>query len=246
VKILLNGAKYYARTDDNGVYTLVVNANVVGVNNVTLGYDGTSGYNPAQNIFTTFNVSKQDCIVTFSDIGQGICNENINITGTFKDKNGLILTNSKIKIILNNNVFYTKTDANGNYIFTTKLTTAGINNLTVGYGGNAKYNAYYANTSFNVVKQDVIVTYNPIENTKLNKNFTITGTFKDANGKKLSNSKVKITINSKVNYVTTDANGNYVFTAKATKLGVNNVTVGYAGSDKYNEYSAQTTFLVEN
>jgi hypothetical protein len=46
--------------------------------------------------------------------------------------------------------------------------------------------------------------------------------------------------------VTTDANGNYVFTAKATKLGVNNVTVGYAGSDKYNEYSAQTTFLVEN
>ncbi|WP_461436509.1 hypothetical protein, partial [Methanosphaera sp.] len=117
-------------------------------------------------------------------------------------------------------------------------------NLSVGYGGNAKYNAYEVNSTFNVGKQNVIVTYNKISDVKKGKNVTITGKFTDNLGKAISNSNVKVVINGVKNLVRTDSKGIYMFTQQMNTIGNYNVIVGYGGNTKYNPYETNTTFKV--
>ncbi|MEE3324451.1 MAG: Ig-like domain repeat protein, partial [Methanosphaera sp.] len=57
VKILINGKKYYAKTDNTGKYTLSTQANTLGTNNVTIGYSGNDKYE-AYETNTTFTVLK--------------------------------------------------------------------------------------------------------------------------------------------------------------------------------------------
>ncbi|MEE3418838.1 MAG: Ig-like domain repeat protein, partial [Methanosphaera sp.] len=89
-----------------------------------------------------------------------------------------------------------------------------------------------------------VVTYEPISDVTLGENVTITGTFTDANGKAVTNSNVKITINGKKYYAKTDSTGKYTLSVATTKEGVNNVTIGYSGSAKYNAFETSTTFTV--
>ena len=243
VKITINDKKYYAKTDKTGAYTLSAKVTSVGENNVTVGYSGNTNYN-AYETTATFNVEKQDVIVTVDPIADAKLGENITITGTFTDANGKAIANSNVKITINGKKYYAKTDSTGTYTLTTTVTSAGINNITVGYSGNDKYNAYEETVTVNVGAQDVIVTYEPIDDVTIGENVTIKGTFTDANGKAIKNSNVKITIDGKKYYAKTDSTGDYTFTAEMTKAGEKTVTIGYSGSDKYNEYVTETSFVV--
>ena len=124
------------------------------------------------------------------------------------------------------------------------VTKVGVNNLSVGYSGNAKYNSYEVNSTFTVGKQNVIVTYNKITDVKKGNNVTITGKFTDNLGKAIANSNVKIIINGVKYYAKTDSTGKYTFTQQFNKTGTYNVTLGYSGNTKYNPYETNTTFKV--
>ena len=80
-----------------------------------------------------------------------------------------------------------KTDKTGAFTFTVAASTVGLNNVTLSYGGNTNYNSYTTSTTFNVEKQDIIITYNPITDTKYKDDVTITGKVTDVNGKALYN-----------------------------------------------------------
>ncbi len=243
VRLFVNGVKYFARTDKTGAYNLSVLVTKVGVNNLTYGYAGSAKYNE-YNKNTTFNVGKQDVIVTVDEISKVNAGNNVTIKGTFTDNLGKALSNSNVRLYVNGVKYYAKTDKTGTYTLSVLVTNVGVNNLTVGYGGNTKYNEYNVNTTFDVGKQDVIVTYNKISDVKVGKNVTITGKFTNNLGKAISNSNVKVVING-VKYVArTDSTGTYTLTYTTTKVGVNNVTVGYSGSAKYNAYETSTTFKV--
>ena len=244
VRVFVNGKKFLAKTDKTGTYTLSVKVNAVGENNVTVAYAGNDNYNSYEDT-TTFNADKQDVIVTVNAIEDTKVGENVTITGTFTDKNGKAIINSNVKITINGKKYYARTDSTGSYTFTTTVTSAGINNVTVGYSGNDKYNSYEDVTTFNVGAQDVLVTVNPIEDTVVGENVTITGTFTDKYGKAIINSNVKITVNGKKYYARTDSTGLYTFTTTVTTEGNNNITAGYAGSAKYNAYETSTTFIAK-
>ena len=68
--------------------------------------------------------------------------------------------------------YLAKTDKNGKYNLSVLVTKVGVNNLSVGYSGNTKYNAYEVNSTFTVGKQNVIVTYNKISDVKKGNNVT--------------------------------------------------------------------------
>ena len=244
VRVFVNGKKFLAKTDKTGTYTLSVKVNALGENNVTVGYAGNDNYNSYEDT-TTFNADKQDVIVTVNAIEDTKVGENVTITGTFTDKNGKAIINSNVKITINGKKYYARTDSTGTYTFTTTVTSAGINNVTVGYSGNDKYNSYEDVTTFNVGAQDVLVTVNPIEDTVVGENVTISGTFTDKYGKAIVNSNVKILFNGKKYYAKTDSIGTYTFTTTVTTEGINNITVGYAGSTKYNAYETSTTFIAK-
>ena len=241
VRIFINGVKYFARTDKTGAYTLSTKVTSAGVNNVSIGYAGNNNYNTFE-ANTTFNVVKQDVVVTHNTIADVKVGENITITGKFTDANGKAISNSNVRIFLNGKKFFARTDSTGSYSLTTLVTAVGVNNVSVGYAGGDKYNAYEVNTTFNVDKQDVIVTFEAIPDNVFRDNVTITGKFTDANGKAISNSNVRIFLNGKKFFARTDSTGSYSLTTLVTAVGVNNVSVGYAGGDKYNAYEVNTTF----
>ena len=169
---------------------------------------------------------------------------NVTITGKFTDNMGKAIVNSNVKIFVNGIKYYAKTDSTGKYSLSVLVTKVGTNNLSVGYSGNTNYNAYETTATFNVKAADAVVTYEPISDVTLGENVTITGTFTDANGKAVTNSNVKITINGKKYYAKTDSTGKYTLSVATTKEGVNNVTIGYSGSAKYNAFETSTTFTV--
>ena len=244
VRVFVNGKKFLAKTDNTGTYTLSVKVNAVGENNVTVAYAGNDNYNSYEDT-TTFKADKQDVVVTGTVINIPKVGENVTITGTFTDKNGKAIINSNVKITINGKKYYARTDSTGTYTFTTTVTSAGMNNVTVGYSGNDKYNSYEDVTTFYVGAQDVIVTVNHIEEVAVGDNVTITGTFTDKYGKAIINSNVKILFNGKKYYARTDSTGTYTFTTTVTTEGINNITVGYAGSAKYNAYETSTTFIAK-
>lgn len=77
-------------------------------------------------------------------------------------------------------------------------------------------------------------------------NVTITGKFTDANNVARTNSNVKIYINGVYGSAKTNSNGVFTYSAKVTKVGVNNVTLNHNGGTNYNPTSTNTTFAVVN
>ena len=239
VTLNFNGNNTTLTTDDNGIWSLKTKARTLGTNNVTASYTG-SNYNPSTSN-TTFNVQQTQAIVTIDKIVTTQFRDNVTITGTFKNSNGKAIANSKVKVTVNGYSTYVTTDHDGGWTLTLRTNKTGVNNVTASFSGNANYAKYTANTTFNVTKQDLIIT----TEVKFSKgNFTITGTFVDKNGNKLANSKVRVNINSKAVYVKTDSNGTYTYseliTAKTVKY-----NVYYGGSGNYNSYtSSKTTITV--
>ena len=160
-----------------------------------------------------------------------------------------------VSVKLNNQLLK---DSNGNVIYGVvnngKLTfkfvapsqLEGSQNLTFIFDGNSKFSA--ANKTFpnslNIGKINVTITVNEIGTVNLNDNITVTGKFTETTGKAIANSNVKIIINGVKNYAKTDKNGTYVFVTTASTSGVNNLSVGYSGNNKYRAYEYNTTFTV--
>ncbi|MEE3324460.1 MAG: right-handed parallel beta-helix repeat-containing protein [Methanosphaera sp.] len=243
VRLFVNGVKYYAKTNSSGKYALSVLVTKVGINNLTVGYSGNAKYN-SYEANTIFNVGKQDVIVSYDTVEVVPAGTNVTITGKFTDNLGKAIANSNVKLFVNGVKYYAKTDKNGFYTASILVTKVGVNNLSVGYSGNAKYNSYEVNSTFTVGKQNVIVTYNKITDVKKGNNVTITGKFTDNLGKAITNSNVKLTINGVKYYAKTDSTGKYTFTQQLNKTGTYNVTIGYSGNTKYNPYETNTTFKV--
>ena len=235
VTITINDKIHYAKTDDNGVYTLTTKANTVGQNNITAGYRGNKKYNAYTTDTITFNVEKADCIITVDTIPDATYKDTITITGTFKTATGTALKNSQVNIYINGAKYTAKTDDNGVYTYTTKATAIGENTVTVSYNGNGKYNAYTTEaTTFNVAKKDTTITMDTV--TVDNGKISITGTFKDNDGTALKNSNVVVYINNAHYTVKTDDTGAYTFTGKAN--GTATVNVAYMGNARYNAYTS--------
>ena len=75
---------------------------------------------------------------------------NVTITGKFTTSTGKAITNANVKIMINGVKYYAKTDRTGSYILSVKTSKVGVNTVTLGYSGNAKYEAYETSTTFNV------------------------------------------------------------------------------------------------
>jgi uncharacterized protein YfaP (DUF2135 family) len=243
--IEINGKSFKAKTDKSGAFTLSKMSNIFGINNVTVSYAGNSKYE-GNSIKTTFNVVKQDIVITIDPIQDAKYKDNVIITGKITDVIGNGLSNINAIIVIKGKSFKAKTDKTGAFsISITNITyPVGINNVTVSYAGNSKYEGNSTETTFNVVKQDINITINKIPETSYNDNVTISGKIIDVNGNSLSNVNALIKINGILFKAKTDKTGAYVFTTPATKLGTNKVKVGYAGNKNYNSFESVTTFVV--
>ena len=231
-------------TTKGGVFEYTTTFKELGEKTVTASYAGNDKYQ-ASDATTTFNVEKQDIIITYDTIQDIQYKDNVTITGKVTDVNGKALYNINAIITINGKVYKAKTDKTGAFTFTLAASTVGLNNVTLSYGGNANYNGYETSTTFNVGKQDIVISYDAIADTQYKDNVIITGKVTDVNGKALYNINALITINGKLYKAKTDSTGAFTLTVAATNIGTNNVTIGYGGNANYNSYETSTTFNVD-
>ena len=210
-----------------------------GEQTVTANYAGTANYD-ASNATITFNVEKADCVVTIDEITPVKFGENVTIIGTFMNVNGKAIANSNVKVQINGQVYYAKTNSKGIWTLSAKVTKAGENTVTAAYGGSANYNSYSTDTTFTADKQDLDITVDDVSFTE--NNFTLSGVFKDKTGKVVKNTKVRVYVNGKNEYVMSDDSGKFTYSTAVTK---NTVTyyVAYGGSASYNAFTGTKTTI---
>ena len=140
VVVKINGVETPVKTGNDGSYTFTTTINKMSVGDIKVAYEGSDKYNPSE-ASTPLTVEKADCTISIDQVTDKKYNDELIVTGTFTDSNGLALKNSAVTITINDKIHYAKTDDNGVYTLTTKANTVGQNNITAGYRGNKKYNA---------------------------------------------------------------------------------------------------------
>ena len=239
----INGKTVTVKTDKNGIFSYKYQTNKVGTNNITLTYTGNGNYQ-GTSLRKTFTVSKLDLKITINKITTVAYGEKIIIKGTFKDKNGKILGNSKLKLNINGKTATIKTDKNG--IFTYKHTTrkVGTNNITISHAGTKNYNKITKKATFKVTKQNLKITLNRTNKVGYGSKVYVKGQLTDKHGKTIKNTVITININGKIIRAKTNSKGIYNHSLTTTKLGTNNITVTYPGNKNYNKITKKATFKV--
>ena len=241
--ITVNNVTSRAKTDANGIFNYTCKARIVGTNNVTVSYGGSTNYE-GTSAKTTFQVIKMSTKITVNTISNVQYGDAVTITGKFTNKNNVALKNSKITLTVNGVSYYNKTDDNGQYTLNYKTSKVGTNSVVVSYAGNTNYAATNTTKTFKVTSKPTKVTINNINTTQYSDNVVISGKLTDINNAVLKNLTATITVNGVKYNAKTDSTGVYKLNYKASKVGTNSVVVSFAGNANYGASNATKTFTV--
>ena len=239
--VKVNSKSAGVKTAKDGSFKYTTTATSMGTNNVTVTYAGNTKYNKVTQK-ATFKVVKQDLVLTVDRVAASVkFKDDLAISGKLVDGNGKAVMNTQVTIKINDKTYRAKTDKNGLYVLKTRATIMGANKVVASYAGNAKYNKASAKTSFNVAKQDLLITFDEVK--YANGKVTVKGTFIDRNKRPLMNSLTRVTLNGKQGTAKTNNKGTFTYTTKANK-GAYKLTLAYPGNARYNAYSKTSTISV--
>ena len=242
ITIAINQETVQANTDYYGRWTYTFTADTVGINNITVTYNGNTNYNP-NTTSINFIVNKQESIIILEPIKTVTFNSTVEICGRLTDLlNNPI--NERITLNIDGLTIITVSSTDGYFGYNITADTIGTNNVTVLFNGNTAYTNSTSKTSFEVNKIKTTITINTPREEKYDNNITITGTLKTQNNNTLPNTPITITINNETHQTTTDNNGNYHYTTTANTTGTNNITVTYNGNTNYNPNTTSINFIV--
>lgn len=242
IKLLFNNGRATVKTDDAGNFEYTYAFAKIGINNVTATFNGDKQYDITSK---TLNIETipQDTrfstgVKTLVKVG-----ETISINVTLTDIYGNKLKNSTIKLFINNGRKTLKTDQNGTVLFNYTITKIGTYNITVSYLGSNKYNPTELNTTVVAEKLDTKILFDSFNSIKKGDSLTIKGKLVDNYGESVVGT-VKLLINNGRATVKTNENGEFEYTYKFNKVGVNNISATYLESNRYTQSVADTTVVV--
>lgn len=152
LEIYINNTKLQTETIKTGTNTYKINMKTPGTHTLKLVYDGQI----IKTDYTTITIDKYSTTLQLkaTNITE---NQETKISGTLRDENQNIIKNAEIKITINNKVYYTKTDNNGNFELKYKAQTHGTYKVTATYTGSNNHKSSTTTTTFNVKKENIIV-----------------------------------------------------------------------------------------
>ncbi|WP_323736131.1 Ig-like domain repeat protein [Methanosphaera sp. ISO3-F5] len=242
VIIYVDGEKVAnATTDKDGIYNYNYSTGIVGTHNVTVTYAGNNKYN-SSNATTNFQTIKIKADIDLTLPEDATVKSLVNITGKVTDTDGNVLSNLPVNVTVNNKTVPTTTDSRGNYIVTGVNVVLGENNVTV-TAGNSTVEAQPVNGTFTARKVKTTITINPLQDTIIGDNVTITGKLVDEDNQPINNATIIIKVdNVNVANVTTGNDGVYNLNYSTRILGTHNVTSTYNGNNTYNGSNTSTSF----
>jgi len=228
-------------TTENGLFEYTLVAKQIGLNTVTITYEGTENHNEAE-AEATFTVDKKESEITINDIATVTCNDDVKISGLIASIDGIALRHVNVFVYLNGEEQHVTTDTNGVFRATFTTSTVGEQEVSVVYKGNANYLASNATTTFTTSSVKLVMfTVKPVT---YRDNYTIQGKLVDAEGNVISDAEVQLTINGETVVLTTDKNGRYTYKAQALELGNFTVTASYTDEETGVELTVTKTLEV--
>lgn len=170
--------------------------------------------------------------------------DNVEVAGYLSTGGYNYLSGKTININVNGKQVTVHTDSSGDYKYTCKANTLGVNNVTVSYPGSTEYYKASESATFIVTKKSTKITLDTIDTVAYTDNVTITGKYADSKGISLKNMPLTVTINDDTYNTVTDNFGLFTFSCKTNQTKTNTVTVTSKGNDKYQEATATRTFWV--
>jgi len=247
--ININGAKYYARTNDNGYFTYSYKATKAGTNTVTVSYSGNTRFKSA-SVTKTFNVKStgpQDTYILLNNINDVNNGQYVTISGYYYYGDSKPLRQTAMTININGAKYYARTNDNGYFTYSYKTTKDGSNSVTVSYPGNNNFKATNSTKTFNVKSIGPKTTYiklNNIYDFSYDDYTYITGYYYYGNDIPLIYTPMTININDKKYTTKTDSDGFFSLYYSPEKVGKNTVNVSYPGNNNFKGASATKTFNV--
>ena len=241
VTVVFDGSRRLVKTNSRGYYEASFETTDVGNKVVKVEYAGNDIYDSA-NEDTKVNVVPNNGSISLKLPSDATVDKTTSINGTITDQDGKAVANTPVNVTVNGKLYQTVTDANGEFSILVDNLVSGTNNVTV-TAGNELIKVKPVNTKLNALKQDCILTVDPIKESKIGDNVSITGKLTNDEGDPMKSAVVSIDINGNKYQAITDNQGNYQLTVSSTKVGSNNVTVSYS-NDKYNPINTTTSFEV--
>ena len=251
MSILLNGVKYYAKTNDNGYFTYNIKTTKTGTNTLTVTYPGNTRFKEAITT-TTFNVNNkgpQSTYITLNSIKEVNIGEITQINGYYYYDQGKPLRLTTMTLNINGAKYYAKTDNNGYFTYNYKTIKAGTNTITVSYPGNTNFKAANTTKTFNVETtgpQPTYITLNNIVEVNQGNTVNISGYYYYDQAKPLRLTTMTLNINGAKYYAKTDNNGYFTYNYKTIKAGTNTITVSYPGNTNFKAANTTKTFNVKS
>ncbi|WP_292474989.1 Ig-like domain-containing protein, partial [Methanosphaera sp.] len=124
------------------------------------------------------------------------------------------------------------TDKDGKFTVPFDNVVPSQNNITVS-DGNDTVDVDTVEDKFFVPVLDTNITIDPIDDTLVGDDVTVSGSLCDENGKAVSGADVTVSVDGVKQTVQTDKNGKYTATFPTDSVGTKDVKVEYAGNEKY-------------
>ncbi|MBE6493341.1 MAG: hypothetical protein E7Z84_01850, partial [Methanosphaera stadtmanae] len=174
INISINGVNVTVPVNEEGFFTYTSTANITGLNNVSIIYEGNDTYadSNASFNFTVVPIYTQISANATSPI---IITNNTTISIILKDEKGNSISGALVEIWINGKLNQTVTMNDVNYDYEVPTDTLGLNNVTVIYRGNENYTAVNATTNFLVDKMFTAVNVSAVSPIKVGANTTVGG-----------------------------------------------------------------------
>lgn len=243
LNLKVNNNNLNCHTDNNGKFKVGITAKDVGINNISVIYKGDKTYK-STNTTATFTVIAQVTNLTLDEINECEYTDTIHIKGKYTDQNSKVLRYTNLIVKINNQKKIITTDIDGKYNLDYKTNLLGINNISIEYPGNIRYQGDKITSAFNVIPKTTVITVNNIENTQFTDIARITGKYTDSNSYRLSYTPLTLVYSNQkfINY--TNGDGYFIFNIKTRKIGNNSINVSYPGNNKYSGTNIIKSFNV--
>ena len=249
ININFNNTTTTKNTNTNGEVNISLNNLKPGTYNITYSFNGTNEYYPSFN-YNTITVTQYEKTPTQLIAHNTTITNNTNTTYTIKliDENNNTLSNQTITVEFNNNTYTLTTNTNGEVQIPLNNLNIGIYNITSTFQETEEYQASNTTNTINVIPKTILNTTINAPNINMTNTETqnLTITLQDQYQNPLIKQNITINFNNNTYNLTTDTNGEAIFTLSNLNPGNYNITYTYQETENYHTSTNTSNITVTN
>ncbi|MBQ6218502.1 MAG: hypothetical protein IJJ47_02105 [Methanosphaera sp.] len=247
--IKINQTIIQSRTDEDGKFNISYYLDSYTQYNINITFEENKTHYYA-NLLQEFQTQKKNTIISITELNDSYVYDTIIIKGKLVDIEENNLKNKTILIYVNDTLFVTQTDENGQYQYNYTIPEEGIINILVKFDEDEEY--YSSNNTISIkvtrIVKNTTVTINRLpQQLTINNTMNISITLLDQDNNSLPDSNISLHINNNTILLATNNKGNVNYTYKIDKKDSSlGIWAEYLGSIDYKASQTDTQITTIN